>query len=444
MLISIAVDFRHADVATRERFHLSEERVARLYEAPFSWGVEELVAVATCNRSELYAWTAAEDPTSVDHAVTGLARRWMGSRHGARALLTVIKRRAGAEVARHVLRVASGLESQVLGDAQILGQTRAAYRAASRSHAAGPVLHRLFDTALRTGKRTTTETALSAGRNSIGAEAALLAHRRFGRLTHARVVIVGCGKTGERAARQLAKLGAHDLVLINRTADRAVALGEAIGGRVAPYDARHLEIAMADVAIVATAAEAAIVEASPLRLGRVNCGTNDYPLLLIDLGVPRNVDPAAAALPGVSLVDIDQLHPPLVAAEQMRSAALPSAEAIVESELQAFGDWLAAGAAREAIRPLREALTAVCTREVAYAAGDEVARRASERIVAKLLARPMQAMRRAIAHGEPVEPIAATLLELFDAHTTATGAPLSFPHATDRPRAYEPPRLVLK
>jgi glutamyl-tRNA reductase len=429
MLISIAVDFRHADVATRERFHLSDDRIARLYEAPRPHGVEELAVVATCNRTELYAWTTANDAAGVDHAITGLVRRWMGTRAGARSLLAIARRRSGMDAAEHVFRVASGLESQVLGDNQILGQLRAAYKAAAEAEATGPILHRLFATALRTGKRVQTETSLFAGRNSVGSEAAHVALRRFGRLTHARVLIVGCGKTGERAARQVRKLGGRDLVLINRSLDRAVGLALELDGRAAPWDSLHCELAMADIAIVATASPTAVVQAGALARGRENCGTAGYPLLLLDLGVPRNVDPLCAHQPQVTIVDLDSLHAPLAAAEEMRRSALPSAEEIVLAELSGLEAWLHAAKAREAIRPLREALVAVARREVAYAAGDASADRTAERIVAKLLARPMRTMRQAIARGEDVTLYAQALEHLFDDLRPAPAVPLTAPAA---------------
>jgi glutamyl-tRNA reductase len=149
MLISIAVDFRRADVATREQFHLSEERLTQLYRTARSELVTEAALIATCNRTELYAWVESEDIDDVDKAIQTLARRWMRTRVNGDQLLRTATRRYGADAARHVIRVASGLESQVLGDGQILGQLRAAYKRAAHSGATGPLLHRLFETALR-------------------------------------------------------------------------------------------------------------------------------------------------------------------------------------------------------------------------------------------------------------------------------------------------------
>lgn len=416
MLISIAVDFRHANVATRERFHLSEARIEKLYARELGGTVRELVCVATCNRSEIYAWTSAHDPATpaaFDHAVTAIAKAWMGTKADARVLLSVAKRRAGLDVARRALRIAAGLDSQVVGDGQILGQLRESYRHAAAAGAAGSVLHRLFDTALRTGKRVQHETSLTAGRRSVGAEAAALAHARFGNLAHARVVVIGCGKTGQSVARQLHKLGARDIVCINRSPRRAETLAVEVGGRAAPYEAMHVEVAMADVAIAATAAAEPVVMHQQLRTARENCGTATYPLLLVDLAMPRNIDPALAGVPGVTLADLDALHIPVLAAEEMRKAAMPAAEAIVEAELESFVEWVSAAAARDAIRPLAQALTEICRRELTFAAGDEVAAHATDRIVAKLLARPMSKLRTAIAHGEALHAFTMTLDSLF-------------------------------
>lgn len=416
MLISIAVDFRHANVATRERFHLSEARIDKLYARELGGTVRELVCVATCNRSEIYAWTSAHDPATpaaFDHAVTAIAKAWMGTKADARVLLSVAKRRAGLDVARRALRIAAGLDSQVVGDGQILGQLRESYRQAAGAGAAGSVLHRLFDTALRTGKRVQHETSLTAGRRSVGAEAAALAHARFGNLAHARVVVIGCGKTGQSVARQLHKLGARDIVCINRSPKRAETLAAEVGGRAAPYEAMHVEVSMADVAIAATAAAEPVVMHQQLRTARENCGTATYPLLLVDLAMPRNIDPALAGVPGVTLADLDALHIPVLAAEEMRKAAMPAAEAIVEAELESFVEWVSAAAARDAIRPLAQALTEICRRELTFAAGDEVAAHATDRIVAKLLARPMSKLRTAIAHGEALHAFTMTLDSLF-------------------------------
>lgn len=426
MLISIAVDFRNADVATREKYHLTGERVTALYGRPRDALIRELALVSTCNRDELYAWSDAEGDAALERATVELARRWMGTKKDTRGLLQIAKRRVGLDVARHLLRVASGLESQVIGDGQILGQVRASYKYAQASRGLGPVLHRLFETALRTGKRVSAETSLSAGRNSIGAEAAAMALHRFGSLEHTRVVVAGAGKTAERTVRQLHKLGARDIVIVNRTPERAQALAKAVGGRAAPMDALHLELAMADVGVAATGSEVPIIRADALRQTRDNCGTTGYALFLVDLSVPRNIEPACARLSGATLVDLDALHIPIMAAEEMRRSSIPSAGRIAEEELRAFAEWASAAGARAAIRPLHDALVEIARREVAFAAGDDLAARTAERIAAKILARPMAALRSALARGDGVDEVSAALDALFDDGARA-GTPVPEP-----------------
>lgn len=414
MLISLAVDYRFADVSTREFFHFSPDRLERLYAKVDRTSREEIVAVQTCNRSELYVWRPADSTEDLEEIYWRLARRWMGSATGARQLLGAARRRQGSEAVEHLFRVAAGVESQVLGDGQLLGQLRDAYRAAAVQGGARSVLHRFFERALHVGKRVRSETSLSSGRHSVGAEAAAVVQRRFGSLGAARVVIVGCGKTGERAARQLSKLGACDLVLINRTLGRAQQLAHAVRGRAAPMEALYGELALADAAVVATASTSAIVLAEPLAAARRDSHTEREALLLVDLSMPRNVAPAAAEMPGVVIVDLDALRPALAAAERERISSVPEAEEIVTDELSDFLSWMAAASAREAIRPLRKVLENVCYREVSFASGDDVAQRTVERIVAKVLARPMIELRGAMLRGEPVDALTGSLMRLFD------------------------------
>lgn len=428
MLISLAMDFHRSDLRTRERFHLSDERVGALYAEPRDGVVRELALVSTCNRIELYGSSVAREPREVVGALSALARRWMQEDARADELISLATHRAGLDAAEHLLRVSCGLESQVLGDAQILGQVRTAYRRAADAGAVGPWLHRLFDTALRTGKRVQSETSLIGGRNSVGAEAAHLTARRLGALARRRCVVIGCGKTGMRAARQLVKLGAVDVVLINRSPQKAQQLAAELWGRAAPFSALHRELAAADVGIVATSADVPPVRAASLRFCREMAGTMDKELLLIDLSMPRNIEPDVVGLDGVSLVDLDTLEPPVHAAENLRRAAVPAAETIVERELVDFSTWVAEAAAREAIGPLRDALAELCRREVAFAANPEVAQRAADRIVAKLLARPMTVLRDAAAHGEPLDRYTDALHRLFEqAPAPVDAAPVARP-----------------
>ena len=409
MPVSIVLDFRAADLRTRERFHLGDEHAGRLYAAPRGGEVRELVLLSTCNRVELYGAADPAGPRAAARAAGDLARRWTGDDEAARQLLRVGTVRAGADAAGHLLRVSAGLESQVLGDAQVLGQVRRAYRAASDAGAAGPVLHRLFETALRTGKRVASETGLTGTRSTVGGEAASTAARRLGSLAGRRCVVVGCGKTGEQAARRLAKLGAGEVVLVNRSPERAERLAAEVRGRAAPWETMHQECAAADVVIVATAAEVPVIRAASLSHCRRSARAEAAPLLALDLAMPRNVEPEVAGLEGVALLDLDALRMPLAAAEDARRTAVPAAERIVAEELGRFAAWRREAAARAAVQPLRAALEDACRRE-----GLSVPPDAAARIMARLLARPMSALRAASLRGEPLDDTASLLRGLFE------------------------------
>ncbi|MCA9761912.1 MAG: glutamyl-tRNA reductase [Gemmatimonadetes bacterium] len=413
MLISLALDYHRADLATRERFHLDGTRTEALYRAERDPMLRELAMVSTCNRIELYGVASDASPSGIVAALGRLARQWMGHDAKVDDLLATATHRVGGDAAHHLLRVAAGLESLVLGDAQILGQVKTAYRTASASHAVGPVLHRLFGLALHTGKRVKHETGLLAGRHSVGAEAAVLAAQRLGVLGPMRCVVIGCGKTGARAARQLAKLGAADIVCINRSPERARALAAELWGRSAPWDALHREVALADVVIVATGAQTPVIRRAGLELNRRVAGTGGRDLLLIDLSMPRNIEPEVVGLSRVSVVDLDALQAPVQAAEASRRAAVPAAETIVAQELRSWHEWVAEGPAREAIRPLHEILGDLCRREIGHVAGETIAERTAERIVAKLLARPMAALRDGSIDAAQHDELVRALRTLF-------------------------------
>lgn len=413
MLISLGLDHRRADVATRERFHVAEDGVARMYAAPRE-GLQELTLVATCNRVELYGWAGLRRPEAARDLLPALAECWTGDTRLADELLTQATPRVGEAAARHLMRIAAGLESQVLGDAQILGQVRLAWRQAQEAGAAGPGLHRLFEGAIHAGKRVRSQTRIGTGPSSIGAQAAALAAHWCSPVRSCRrVVVVGCGQTGSRTARQLVKLGVTDLVLINRSPERARELAGELGVRSAPIEWLHPEAALADVVILATGAETPLLHAGGLSAARAAAAADDRPLRLVDLCVPRNVEAGVADLPNVSVVDLDALVPAIESAQAARHAAVPIAEAIVEEEVARFADWTAASGAREAVEPLRGALLRIAHREIAHAAGEVIADRVADRIVAKLMAGPMAALRTAVANHEPLDDVAATLRRLF-------------------------------
>ena len=420
MLISLGLDFTHADVSTRESFHLSDAEVEAAYQrTPVQGAIQEFLAVNTCNRVELYGW--AEDGHKIPNLHLLLAQRYFGRVDEAARFMSAAIARRGAEAVRHMFRVTGGLESQILGDIHILGQLRQAYRLADRLGVMGPNLHRLLDTAIRTGKAVKRETELMAGRSSVGSEAAQLAHRELDGLAGKQCVVVGSGKIGSHTLQSLAKLAPGDLVVLNRTLERAERLTENHGGRAEPWE-RFLEVVSgADAVIVATGARCPILtrdDLEPLVAGRTR------PLLVVDVSMPRNVAVEVGEIPCVELVDLDRLHPEAATVARSRQASVPQAEQIIAQHVAEFMTWQASSGAREALRPLREALEEICVREIQYAAGkDADVQRAATRIVSKLLARPMTVLRQH-PHYEDLESVTGAMKLLFadEAATELSGA----------------------
>ena len=430
MLVSLGLDYRSAGLEIREHFHLPDVELPRVYEALAGIGIREVVLARTCNRLEVTCWwpeaELGEDGLEAGRAI---CRAWVGGDGPeAELLLSHSRVRTSTDAVRHLLRVASGLESQILGDIHILGQIRRAFRDAVENGSVGSHLHRLFETALRVGKQVKRETHLMATRSGVGSEAARRAMELpddVGReaLADRLCVVVGSGKIGSQAAHSLASRGAKKISIVNRTVHRARALADELGGaaEAASLDGLPELLAQAEVVIVATDASDPVITAAGLQRSRsavvsgsASMRPGQRPLLLIDVSVPRNVEPAVAGLSGVELIDLDKLHPEAADVEKSRNAAVPEAEVRVETGVEDFLGWLDLDEARQALRPFHEVLSEICRREVSYAVGaSSLSDRTAERIVARVLAHPMTRLRAASERGESMQSAAGALGGLF-------------------------------
>ncbi len=334
MLIGVSLDHRRADLALRERFFLSEVERAGLGAAAEQSGTG-LVLLATCNRVELYGWVPAANAADAFARLSVAARR-LSPRLGADYLSRTVMRQ-GQEAARHLFRVAAGLESQVSGDIQVLGQVRDAYRLAAEAGAAGPELHRLFQSALRAGRRVHTETTLGATRATVASQALRVAEGVLGPLHERRAVVLGCGSVGRSAARRLAERGAR-VTLINRTDAVAATLARKLTLQASIYPASHEVIAASTLTVVATAAPTPTVQADRLARARAALGPRMPATLILDLSMPRNVEPAVGHFPAITLLDLHHLSGAGGLADDRR-AALRAADTIVEEELTRLMEW---------------------------------------------------------------------------------------------------------
>jgi glutamyl-tRNA reductase len=353
-LLALGVSFKTAPVEVRERLALPDARAAEfLREVRGAGDVHEAVAVSTCNRTELYL--VVGDPVEGESRVLGMLATQAGIRPT--QLAGSIYTHRNCDAARHLYRVTAGLESMVIGEAEIQGQVKRAYEMALERETAGPLTSHLFRAALATGKRVRTDTAIGERQLSLPAVAVALAKERLGALAGRQVVIVGTGETSELTARALADSGARTLFVASRRRDRAIALATRYGGASASFDELPQALVEADIVLAATASPHLLLEAR--ELGEVMRERGGRPLLLIDLAVPRDIDAACAELAGVSLFDIDDLEAVVARNRQVRRTEARKAEGIVEEEIQHFATWLGGLEVRPTLAALRAHGTAI-------------------------------------------------------------------------------------
>jgi glutamyl-tRNA reductase len=363
-LLALGISHKTAPVALRERLALGEEEAGAFAgEATSTPEVREAVVISTCNRTEVYL--VVGDAVRAEADVLGLLARRAGIRPTELAEAMYSPRNCDA--ARQLYRVTAGLDSMIVGEAEIQGQVRRAHEAAARADATGPFTNRLFAAALTTGKRVRSETTIGARRVSIPSVAVDLAHSVIGELRERHVVILGAGDMSELTASALAHQGAETVFVANRHADRALSLAQRFGGSVVGLEGLPEQLVRADIALCSTSSPHAIVEREELELVmRERAGRS---LLLIDIAVPRDVDPACGELEGVSLYDIDDLQAVVARNLNTRESEIPDAEQIVEEEIRRFAGWLGQLEALPTVSALREHGEAVVQRVLAENAG---------------------------------------------------------------------------
>ncbi|HUA71211.1 MAG TPA: glutamyl-tRNA reductase, partial [Solirubrobacteraceae bacterium] len=296
--------------------------------------VQEAVAISTCNRTELYV--VVGNPVEAESRALAMLASQAGIRPT--ELAPSIYSLRNCDAARHLYRVTAGLDSMIIGEAEIQGQVKRAYEAAITGETAGALTNHLFKAALETGKRVRSETAIGERQLSLPAVAVALARERLGSLEGRSVVVVGTGETGELTARALADSGVHTVFVASRRRDRAISLARRFGGESVSFDELPQVLQRADMLVAATASPHLLLEAR--ELSEVMATRGGRPLLLIDLAVPRDIDAACAEIAGVSLYDIDDLQAVIARNRRVRQAEARKAEGIIEEEIQHFAAWL--------------------------------------------------------------------------------------------------------
>ena len=418
-LISVGTDHHSTAVALRERMTFSKAQLEHFLtdfraSAPVD-GCRELAVLATCNRVEMFA--AVEHASVCDQLVD----HWADSvGMNSAEIAPHLTHHANQDVAQHLFRVAAGLDSIVIGEPQILGQVTQAFELANRLHASGPQLRTLFRTAIRVGKRARTETGISRNAASISSVAVKLAQSKLGSLTNKQVALVGTGKMGVLALKALQAHNVSRIDIINRSRSSAVALAQEYGGTAHGFENLQSVMKSADVVITATGAPHTIIDRDFMH-GVMATRTTD--LVLIDIAVPRDVDPNVTQLPNVHLFDVDSLRGQLDGNLQERQKAIPAIEAIIAQESTALAKKQRELTVRPTIQDLRCKAEMIRQRELNRMLrhlpdADEATRKQIEKfsqsLINKLLHEPTLKLREEASkgNGRELETTARTLFNL--------------------------------
>lgn len=419
-LLAMGLNHKSAPVELRERLAISAEEQARVLEdLRRHASLHEVMLVSTCNRVEIYG-VAARD-VAVCAPLVELARL---QSIDPSALEGHIFTRTDAEAARHIFRVASSLESMVVGEPQILGQVKTAFATAKEGGWVGPVLDRCLSLAIKCAKRVRSETEIARGSASVPSVAVDLATRIFGDLGGCTVLIVGAGDMAEQAAAHLRAAGASDLVVVNRSEERGSALAERIGGRYEPWDRLEAQLVRADVVVTSTGAKMPVIDRTMMK--PVMKARRQRPLFFVDIAVPRDVDPAVSQTDHVFLYNVDDLQGIVHDNMRLRAGEAERADAVVDEEVHAFLQWMNSRSLGPLIAKLQHRGRELVDAEVQRAlkrlpdlTQDQraVVDKLGRVIVQKLLHRPISTLRK--ANGEGVgqfdgPALAAALSTLFE------------------------------
>jgi glutamyl-tRNA reductase len=327
----IGATHKQAPVEIREQLAFSEEELSAALLDLRREFAEEVAIVSTCNRTEIYL-VPNGDSFNADQLKEWL-RGWKHSNVSNAHLFSL----RGSSAVQHLIEVASGMDSQVIGDIQIIGQVRDAYQSARQHGTLGKLLSRLFETALHTGKRVKTETDLFSGAVSISYVAVELAKKIFHPLSSQRTLVVGAGDTGELTARNLQAQGVRDITITNRNVERGRQLVERLGfGTLMPLEQMPSRLHEFDIVIVSTGAREYLIT---YDMARTASSRRSIPQLIVDISVPRNVDPRISTLSSVFCKDLNDLNGVIELNVERRRAELPRAELIITEELAKFNAW---------------------------------------------------------------------------------------------------------
>ena len=362
-LMVVGLNYRISPVAVREHFWISENRrYEALVQLSRAEGIEEVIVMATCNRTEFWLW--ADDVTLAANSVM----RLLGAEYGLKLCEWKHFYRLLDEAALlHIFRVASSLDSMVVGEPQVVSQVKQAWQQAQKMGATGRFLDAVLQKALTVSKRVRRETAIGNAAVSIPYAAVELARQIFGTLENKNVLLLGAGKMSELSARGLLNHGASSVLVINRTLEHAAELAAKLGGLAIPFEERWQHMAEADIIISSTSCPHTILsreEAEILISERKSRGREDQPLVIVDIAMPRDIDSGVRDVKGVFLYDLDDLENVVDHNAGEREAAAAAAQKILQAEAQGFRRKLMSERVVPTIVALRLRLDEICRQEL--------------------------------------------------------------------------------
>ncbi|MDB4907283.1 MAG: Glutamyl-tRNA reductase [Gemmatimonadetes bacterium] len=395
-VIVVGVNHRTAALDLRERLNYRPADAAQLLASLLQAGAREAVALSTCNRTEVYLVEGERELANdvIAHFDTRL--------DGAASQVSYVRR--DRDAVAHLYRVTAGLDSMVIGEAQIHGQVRDAWEA-SREHS-GAVLNRLFQSSLQVAGRVRNETGVGRGVASVSSAAVQLAKQIFGSLSGARAMVLGAGEMADLALESLARDGVKAAIVANRTYERATELAERYGARAIHYDECWRELAEVDLLLCSTSSPHPVVTVE--RVAPALAARGDRPLCILDIAMPRDVHPDVGRLGNVFLYDLDDLQAVVASTLERRRSELPEIEALIGAEVERYWQWVAGLAAVPVLIHLRSRLDQMRERELADAmrrmpslndSQREGVEQLSRSLLAKFLHEPSVRLRAAAANG---------------------------------------------
>jgi glutamyl-tRNA reductase len=408
-LFVVGWDFRGAAEALRTRVAFTADDVREGLRRLAGDGlVAESVIVSTCHRSEIYSFAEGERG---EESLTRFVSEWRGLD---RAILESSGfRRFGGEAARHLFRVAAGLDSMALGESEVLGQVRQALSIARETGTSRVVLHRLFESAMRAGKRVRTETEIGAHPLSIASIGVELADKVFGDLAARTILVIGAGETGALFARHAFEAGVRDVRIANRSVERAEEVARGVGGRALPLESIGEELSHSDVVVGTTASPRPIVSRGDVEAAMRQ--RRGRPMFFLDLAMPRDIDSEVRDVYNVFLYDLDGLEEVAAENRRRRLREVPRAEAILEEELGRFLSWFGNLSVVPTVTDLKRRLQELRDGELARLPAEdrERMRPIADSIVAKLLHEPMRRLKSESDPSRRLERVEA-IRHLFD------------------------------